>query len=999
MRIRLALIPAVVAALFVGQSQAASSSSTDRFELGADVTPYRRFLIYPHVEKAQAALHRGDTAQAVREFERARQLAPQNATIALQLAEAYRASGAPDRARALLQAQHDFTPQDARINAALAAYSEPEAAPAATASAAPAPAPAESAPVASAPLAPPLPQRPGPLVEAMRTLQAGDLAGAERALSDDTFANSGEGIQLRRAIAQRAIYLGDWVRADAQLQALSDMNEATRTEQSQWLRVLLQRGKTADAIALQQRAGLLDPDLQLAVAQTLAAKGNVPALQRYMASRNPAFTRAQDERQWLALLGLTASLDLAPLQSYAPRFAENRTISANMLVPQLLSAGDVAGAARVLANLPDDALPDSRFEVALRQGRLDDAGRYAATLQARRSNDMTLLDSLSYRLFDKHADKAAFALLMDAYPFAGADAAQRAALVNRTFALMSRDASLASATQHKALSQPLQPDALRSMQVTFFAAARDCDAIFSLLGSLEGKGYGAADWLALGQCYQQDKPGLAEYAFERARQAQGDAGATRALAYQAFAVHDYAAAMSAWREVPAADMGATEFIAAATTAVVADEPAQATVWLDAYVAAGGAQDAAYWSLRSQANIARDPNAAYQDLQRAIALRPDASLYARMASLDTARGNRRGAVTNLEHAVALDPDNAELAASLGHAYASAGRPAEARSQLERAAAAYPDDVAITQALVYANQRLADNTAARRYARQAIDDLKRYDVRVDGQSDEIADREFGFRRLHEDLARRWTFSADAWGGSQDASAVNASQPGVGYRSYAQLAAEYRLGREPIRDGRTLSAYARVFAGDGGNDTMLPVHAPMLGAGLSWKPWRSQVIYFAAEQQIPLDDNEFSHTDVMLRASASLFNAGRFSDDWHPSGRGWMAQNLYLDAAHYVRADRNAFTADYRMSWHQKVFRGAQTIEPYAHGQYNFINDNDNGFQRDVRVGVGVRWNWWYGQTRYDAYRHRTSFGIEFQHAFQTYQDGKGADSLLLTFGGRW
>lgn len=39
-------------------------------------------------------------------------------------------------------------------------------------------------------------------------------------------------------------------------------------------------------------------------------------------------------------------------------------------------------------------------------------------------------------------------------------------------------------------------------------------------------------------------------------------------------------------------------------------------------------------------------------------------------------------------------------------------------------------------------------------------------------------------------------------------------------------------------------------------------------------------------------------MLRASASFFNGGKYSDEWHPNGSGWFAQNLYLDAAQYVR-----------------------------------------------------------------------------------------------------
>ena len=48
----------------------------------------------------------------------------------------------------------------------------------------------------------------------------------------------------------------------------------------------------------------------------------------------------------------------------------------------------------------------------------------------------------------------------------------------------------------------------------------------------------------------------------------------------------------------------------------------------------------------------------------------------------------------------------------------------------------------------------------------------------------------------------------------------------------------------------------------------------------------------------------SDTMLRASAPLFfNGGKYSDGWHPNGSGWFAQNLYLDAAQYVRQDIQA------------------------------------------------------------------------------------------------
>lgn len=91
--------------------------------------------------------------------------------------------------------------------------------------------------------------------------------------------------------------------------------------------------------------------------------------------------------------------------------------------------------------------------------------------------------------------------------------------------------------------------------------------------------------------------------------------------------------------------------------------------------------------------------------------------------------------------------------------------------------------------------------------------------------------------------------------------------------------------------------------------------------------------------------------------------------------------------------SLTADYRISRHEKIANG-QTIEPYTHLQWNELNNQVN---KDLRIGLGVRWNWWSGQSRYDAYPSKTSLGIEFQHAFTTYLNERQA--VFITFGGRW
>jgi adsorption protein A len=77
----------------------------DQFDLGSDVSGYRRFLIYPHLQKGWDSMRRGDRARALAEFERARELAPENALIALQLADAYRTFGEIARAETVLRQQ------------------------------------------------------------------------------------------------------------------------------------------------------------------------------------------------------------------------------------------------------------------------------------------------------------------------------------------------------------------------------------------------------------------------------------------------------------------------------------------------------------------------------------------------------------------------------------------------------------------------------------------------------------------------------------------------------------------------------------------------------------------------------------------------------------------------------------------------------------------------------------------------------------------------------
>lgn len=347
-----------------------------------------------------------------------------------------------------------------------------------------------------------------------------------------------------------------------------------------------------------------------------------------------------------------------------------------------------------------------------------------------------------------------------------------------------------------------------------------------------------------------------------------------------------------------------------------------------------------------------------------------------------------AIIYFEKALALSPGDSAIKASLGYAYYQKKDYKRANHYLMSALKTRPDDEGLINQLAFTNQKLGQNAAAILYAEAAIDNFDRYspaDI-----TPEIKKQAFGMRRMHEDLERRWSFTADAFSGNQVTASPNTGQPGASYRSYSQVEAAYRLGNPAIDDGKSLSVYSRIFAGSGVNNSPLPLYAPMIAGGLRWKPLADYVLNLAVEEQTPLTSNQSNKTTTMLRASASFLNAGKYSDDWHTDGTGWAAQNLYLDAARYLATSVTSLVADYRASYHQKIMEG-QTLEPYSHLQWTSLNQA-NGI--DERIGLGVRWNLWLNENRYNAYSSKVMIGLEYQRAFKTYLNDKS--SIFLTLG---
>lgn len=960
---RLLLATALVLALAPVPAMAAEPGT---FELGEDVGAYRRFLIYPHLQRGFTAMEKGEARPAIAAFEHARSLAPRNPETALYLANAYRRFERTEQARWVLQRQLRHTPDDPRLRQALTALQVPK--------------PEQKACADPAALA-------CQAEQGSDYVRAGALDRAEALLNGDRrFAASAAGVALRREIAQRAIHQGEGARAERQFAALQGAGAIGTREREQWLNLLLARGAT-DAAAGLMADGLDSSRHQLAYAETLAARGDGGALAAYLGARHPRFESAGDEARWLRLLQRVSSPHPDLLIGYRPRHPGNRGLQARLALPLVMAHGDTTAARRLLDTLPLSEFGEARFELALREGRLDTAAAQAEALFLQSPQDLRRLDALSYRLVEAGAGDQALRLLMAGYPFA-ANGGEALTLYQRLAMLIAERPARLSPQDRERLRRPLPSIAQRSAQAMALAAIPDCDGLRQLLADLASE-YPAPVWRSLGHCHRESRPGLAEFAYAQAWESQADDDSARALAYQAHAAGDYATALQAWQSLPPERLSQEQLLAAATTAVAAGRRDAAQRWLDAYAARAVADDDGYWWLRAQTNEADDPRRARAEVERAIALREDPRYYARLAQWQQADGDSAQALASLQHALRLAPDDAQLHAALAYAYLHNDQPAPARANLERVRAASPDDPRVAEDLVYVGLRLDDPERLRGDVRQAVDLL-------DGAGGDEPERSFRLRRLHEQLGRRWQFTADATFGDSVAAAANASAPGAAYRSYAQFEAQYRLGHLLGRsDGDALSVYGRVFAGSGAEGRLWPTEAPMLGVGVRWKPLRQHVFYLALEQQVPLDDSPDTRSDVMLRVSASPLRDPRHDDDWHVQGKGWVSHSIYLDAAHYLRAERSVFTVDYQLGLHRKL-AGASTLEPYLRLQYTGL-DRAGGFDSDARAGIGIRWNRWYGETRYDAYRRRFSIGLEWQHPFHTYLDEK--DALFLSAGNRW
>ena len=105
--------------LAVSLAFASLGTQAQTADLGYEASEFKRFLLYPHLQKGFEAMEKGNRGRALSEFEQARSIAPNSPAIAGYLAEAYRRFGERARAESLLTEQLTRNQGDVQLTKAL----------------------------------------------------------------------------------------------------------------------------------------------------------------------------------------------------------------------------------------------------------------------------------------------------------------------------------------------------------------------------------------------------------------------------------------------------------------------------------------------------------------------------------------------------------------------------------------------------------------------------------------------------------------------------------------------------------------------------------------------------------------------------------------------------------------------------------------------------------------------------------------------------------------
>jgi adsorption protein A len=465
--------------------------------------------------------------------------------------------------------------------------------------------------------------------------------------------------------------------------------------------------------------------------------------------------------------------------------------------------------------------------------------------------------------------------------------------------------------------------------------------------------------------------------------------------------------------LPASELNDNARLTASRAALVSNDNAAA----ERYWQQAKKSSADDWALG--ANIA-DAQGDYPEAlsrhREALQHEPNGQHFYNAAGSAQKAGDRQQSKFWLAEAVRREPNNPRFRADYGMRLAGTDTPEERRTAipyLERATRDYPEDFRLGETLAWRYDEAADSFAARRELRRVID-LEQQPVAADDEYGSLEARRFRQRRAHQVMSQRDNLTiASTWSPAgtstndftrlnEDGSTSSGSQRRARSQNVQMALWDHALGEEPTRNGTSLSVYGRALMGGDGRDRYGRFVAT--GVGLRYKPLPNYNLNLYGElyKQNSLDENFWeglhlhdllspdkvgkgvrdhkrdgqTSTDFLLRATASFLDQGEYRNDWRVDESDWDERFLYTDLAWWTHAGDHQWVSRYQQghTWKLPV-DSPQTIMPYGFAEFS-AQDPSNDWRQDLRSGVGLRWQYWYGEDRYNAYRAHVTVRTEYQ-----------------------
>ncbi|MBV4543055.1 phage receptor [Pseudomonas vlassakiae] len=815
-----------------------------------------------------------------------------------------------------------------------------------------------------------------------------------------------DGRVLRLARANFAEQLRNWQETIDQLQPLADKGQLPSVDWQRLANAYVQQVDEKGLEKLLQSAPSAEVANQtrLAMANRAIAVGHNQLAQRWLQKLPTEQLQQPEQRQ--QLWELAREGDDAPLV----RRLSNELQRPCLETVDWLSRRDPEVAREQFKDCPASA--DPRAYAVLKQRLYGDPvqppqPRTAAEWERRyrQSGDLAALEQTTYLLLQQGQSEHARTLLEQAY--ARRQGRLTPSLLQRLGNLYARNDGPLN-TQRMLGLIPRVDANTRAQLLGRLAENGQCDAVHRAIPANPTE---AGQYRALGRCAMPDQPGEAVVYYQAAERL-GDRGDRLPLAYALEAAGDSEAAQPIWRNLPASAWTDNARLTAARGALNAGDADAARRYWDA-AAHNSADD---WALGAAiAQRQGDLQAALGFQRQALAHNPRADHYYAAASTAQLAGDSAQSTAWLAEAVRQAPNQPRYRADYGMRLA--GSPDKAQRlqsipYLEHATHDFPEDYRLGETLALRYDEVENSAAARRELRRVIDVEENL---VDGDDDygSLEARKYRQRRAHESLSRRDTITlASTWSpagtSTNDKFLDNGERSGTSRRAQSQnvqLAMwDHALGEEPSRNGSTLSVYGRVLFG--GQSRTDYAQSMGTGVGLRYKPLGQANLNLYAElyHQRQIDDDHYSglslgqllspakvggnwgdlrhhaesSNDLLLRATASFLDQGDWRNDWRVDEDDWNERFLYLDAAWWTRAGDHAWLSRYQQGHAWKLpGNSPQTLMPYGFFEFS-SQDPSNDWRQDARAGVGVRWQWWFDDDRYNAYRGSLKVRAEYQQS---------------------